>query len=59
MKLPIGAPGLGAELPDEIRVLKCVGVFNLESQKGNTRPWSILDWGWSSRVQFNLRKFCL
>jgi hypothetical protein len=41
MKFPIGAPGLGAELPNEIRVLKCVGVFNLESRKGNTRPWSI------------------
>jgi hypothetical protein len=39
MKFPIGAPGLGTELPNEIRVLKCVGVFNLESRKGNTRPW--------------------
>jgi hypothetical protein len=40
MKFLIGALGLGAELPNEIRVLKCVGVFNLESQKGNTRLWS-------------------
>jgi hypothetical protein len=33
MKFLIGALGLGAELPNEIRVLKCVGVFNLESWK--------------------------
>jgi hypothetical protein len=58
MKFLTGAPGLGAELPNAIRVLKCVGVLNLESRKGNKRPWSIQNWGWSSRVQLNLSKLC-
>jgi hypothetical protein len=44
IKFPIGAPGvaIGAELPNAIRVLKCVGVFNLESRKGNTLHTSCL-----------------
>jgi hypothetical protein len=57
MKFLIRAPGLGAELPNEIRVVKCVGVFNLESREGNTQLWSMLDWGLSSRERFNLSKF--
>jgi hypothetical protein len=38
--------------PNEIRVLKCVGVVNVESQKGSTQLWSTEDWGLRSRVQF-------
>jgi hypothetical protein len=56
MKFLIWALVLGAALPNEIRVLKCVGVFN---HGRVTRGLGLYKTGWSSRVQFNLSKICL